>query len=210
MPLGAIDVSGFLELLLSLPIILFALSAHEFFHAYVSFRLGDPTAARAGRLTLLPWVHLDPLGTLMLILSYLSGYAFGWARPVPIDPSYYRNPARGVLLVSAAGPLANLFLAGLFGLCVRLPWFLQAPWVVQEFILAGVTINLGLFLFNLIPVPPLDGAGILGYFLRGRLRVAHRRMREIGLVLLVVIIVTGGLVYPLRFLFYLLTGYYLP
>lgn len=205
--MGAISLSGLLGLLLSLPIILFALSAHEFAHAYVSFRLGDPTAARAGRLTLLPWVHLDPLGTLMLILSRLSGYGFGWAKPVPIDPSYYKNPARGILLVSAAGPLANLFLAGVFGLFVRLPWFLGAPWALQEFILSGVLINLGLFLFNLIPVPPLDGAGILSYFLRGRLRYAYRRIGEFGLVLLVLIIATGVLAYPLRFLFYLLTGY---
>lgn len=202
-----LDVRG---LLVSLPIILFALSAHEFAHAYVSFRLGDPTAARAGRLTLLPWVHLDPLGTLMLVISRLSGYGFGWAKPVPIDPSYYRNPAQGVFLVSLAGPLANLSLAALFGLVVRLPGFLGAPVIVQEFVVSGVLINLGLFLFNLIPVPPLDGSGILAYLLRGRVRRGYHRMGEFGLVILILIIMTGVLVYPLAFLFYLLTGYSLP
>ncbi|MCL6615016.1 MAG: site-2 protease family protein [Firmicutes bacterium] len=201
------DVRG---LLVSLPIILFALSAHEFAHAYVSFRLGDPTAARAGRLTLLPWVHLDPLGTLMLVISRLSGYGFGWAKPVPIDPSYYRNPAQGVFLVSLAGPLANLSLAALFGLVVRLPGFLGAPAILQEFVVSGVLINLGLFLFNLIPVPPLDGSGILAYLLRGRVRRGYHRMGEFGLVILILIIMTGVLVYPLAFLFYLLTGYSLP
>ena len=199
-----LDIRG---LVVSLPIILFALSAHEFAHAYVSFRLGDPTAARAGRLTLLPWVHLDPLGTLMLIISRLSGYGFGWAKPVPIDPSYYRNPARGILLVSLAGPLANLSLAVLFGLIVRIPGFLGIPAILQEFVVSGVLINLGLFLFNLIPVPPLDGSGILAYFLRGRARRGYHRVREFGLVILILIIITGVLVYPLVFLFRLLTGY---
>ena len=202
-----LDIRG---LLVSLPIILFALSAHEFAHAYVSFRLGDPTAARAGRLTLLPWVHLDPLGTLMLVISRLSGYGFGWAKPVPIDPSYYRNPAQGVFLVSLAGPLANLGLATLFGLVVRLPGFLGAPVILQEFVVSGVLINLGLFLFNLIPVPPLDGSGILAYLLRGRVRRSYPRIGEFGLVILILIIMTGVLVYPLAFLFYLLTGYSLP
>ncbi len=135
------------SLLLSLPIILFALSAHEFSHAVVSTSLGDPTPGRAGRLTLLPWAHLDPFGTIMLIISSLSGFGFGWARPVPIDPTYYRHPMRGVLLVSLAGPAANFALAAAFGTIVRYAWGTMAP-AVQRLVVSGVAINLGLFIFN--------------------------------------------------------------
>ncbi|MGE5529792.1 MAG: site-2 protease family protein [Patescibacteria group bacterium] len=197
-------------LLLSLPVVFFALSVHEFAHAYVSKRLGDPTAERAGRLTLLPWAHLDPFGTLMLIISRLSGFGFGWAKPVPINPSYYRNPAQGVFLVSLAGPAANFVTAVPFGLLMRLPLFSGFPPAVRELIFSAVLINLGLFLFNLIPVPPLDGSGILAYFLHGRARYRFQMMQRYGFVILLALIMTGLvnriLIHPFIFLFRLLTG----
>ena len=150
------------RLLVSLPIILFSLSVHEFAHAYVSWKLGDPTAERAGRLTLQPWAHLDPIGTLMLIISTLSGFGFGWAKPVPINPANYRNPVKGTFLVSLAGPSSNLVLAAAFAVLFRLmPNIMEVSWAVGYFIFYGVAINLGLFLFNLIPVPPLDRKSVV-------------------------------------------------
>lgn len=195
------------RLLVSLPIILFSLSVHEFAHAYVSWKLGDPTAERAGRLTLQPWAHLDPIGTLMLIISTLSGFGFGWAKPVPINPANYRNPVKGTFLVSLAGPSSNLVLAAAFAVLFRLmPNIMEVSWAVGYFIFYGVAINLGLFLFNLIPVPPLDGSGILVYFLRGRLRESYERLRPFGLLILLALIFTDVLSVPFRFLLRLLIG----
>ncbi len=189
-----------------MPIILFSLSVHEFAHAYVSWKLGDSTAERAGRLTLRPWAHLDPIGTLMLIISTLSGFGFGWAKPVPINPANYRNPVKGTFLVSLAGPSSNLVQAVIFAMVIHLPVFGSFPWPVQDLIKAGVLINIGLFLFNLIPVPPLDGSGILVYFLRGRLREQYERFRPYGLIFLLILIFTDVLQYPFFFLLRLLIG----
>jgi len=105
--------------LYAIPAILVSLSFHEMSHAYASYRQGDPTAKRMGRLTMNPLRHLDPVGTLMLIVSMVKGYGFGWARPVPIDPTYYRDQKRGVILVSLAGPASNLLLALLSQAYVR-------------------------------------------------------------------------------------------
>lgn len=193
---------GLIQLLLSLPIVLFALSAHEFMHAYVSWRLGDPTAKQAGRLTLSPWAHLDPIGTLMLVLL-----RFGWAKPVPIVPANYRNPAKGIFLVSLAGPATNFALALLFSLVLRFTEaFAPLPWYGTLFLINGVALNLSLFLFNLIPVPPLDGSGILLYFLRGRSLEVFRRLQPFGPLLLLVILMTDVHLIPLGFLLNLLIG----
>lgn len=189
-----------IQLLLSLPIVLFSLSAHEFMHAYVSWRLGDPTAKQAGRLTLSPWAHLDPIGTLMLVLL-----RFGWAKPVPIVPSNYRNPAKGVFLVSLAGPAANFALALLFSLVLRYASAVL-PWYGELFLINGVVLNLSLFLFNLIPVPPLDGSGILLYFLRGRSLEIFRRLQPFGPLFLLVILMTDVHLIPLGILLKLLVG----
>lgn len=191
---------GLIQLLLSLPIVLFSLSAHEFMHAYVSWRLGDPTAKLAGRLTLSPWAHLDPIGTLMLVLL-----RFGWAKPVPIVPSNYRNPAKGVFLVSLAGPAANFALALLFSLVLRYASALL-PWYGRLFLINGVALNLSLFLFNLIPVPPLDGSGILLYFLRGRSLEVYQRLQPFGPLFLLVILMTDVHLIPLEILLKLLVG----
>ena len=107
-------------LILYLPIILLSLVVHEFAHGVVSYRLGDPTPKIQGRLSLNPLAHLDPFGTLMLFVAMTRGFGFGWAKPVMIDPRYYRNPLKGSVLVALAGPLANITLALLFGLPLRL------------------------------------------------------------------------------------------
>ncbi len=145
------------------PGILFALTAHEYAHGYIALRLGDPTAKHAGRLTLNPLSHLDPIGTVMLFLVH-----FGWAKPVPVDPRYFANPKRDMLWVALAGPAANMGLALLSGLVIRIassnPSAFMSSALGPSFftmMVLSLQINLALAVFNLLPVPPLDGSKIM-------------------------------------------------
>lgn len=148
--------------------VLVILTIHEFSHGYVAYRLGDPTAKYQGRLTLNPMKHLDPWGALCMVL-----FRFGWAKPVPIDLRYFKKPKRDFALVAAAGPISNLILA-FFGAFLYLGFqkiAMQIPipnefvynllFYTLYFLLAFHQINLGLAIFNLIPVPPLDGSRLL-------------------------------------------------
>ncbi|MCH7521564.1 MAG: site-2 protease family protein [Candidatus Marinimicrobia bacterium] len=151
------------SIILLIPVILFALSVHEYSHGMVAYRLGDPTAKYAGRLTLNPLSHLDPMGTIMIFLV-----GFGWAKPVPVDPSYFANPKRDMLWVALAGPAANMVLALLSGLVIRFISVNPEPFLANSFGPSFITmmyrslhINLMLAVFNLLPIPPLDGSKIL-------------------------------------------------
>jgi Zn-dependent protease len=168
--LGGGDLRSYvIGLLLSLPIVLLALSVHEWAHGFASDRLGDPTPRYMGRLTISPRKHLDPIGFVCMLLC-----GFGWAKPVPIDPRYYKKPRRDVAIVSLAGPLSNLLLAFLFLLLLRFVgfgWLVQHRYATQlgadfaSFVLLlfyyGVFMNTTLAVFNLLPCPPLDGSKIL-------------------------------------------------
>ncbi len=151
------------QFLLIAPPILIALTFHEFAHAYVANRLGDPTAKEMGRLTLNPMKHLDLLGTAMLFIVHI-----GWAKPVPVNPYNFKNPKQDLLWVSLAGPASNLLLAFIFGLICRymgieslrtLDYGLIG--IIQFMIAFGMIINIVLAFFNFIPIPPLDGSKIL-------------------------------------------------
>ncbi len=155
--------------LLSLPIILLSLSLHEAAHGFVAYKLGDPTARNLGRLTLNPLKHLDPIGALCMLLA-----GFGWANPVPINTRNFRKPRRDMALSALAGPVSNLLLAIVF---VALMRFVGFGWLAQQtysseltrniayftilFLYYGVYMNLTLAVFNLLPIPPLDGSRIL-------------------------------------------------
>jgi Zn-dependent protease len=143
-----------------LPIVLASLTLHELAHAWVAWKLGDPTAKEQGRITLNPIVHIDPLGTFMFVATALiASFPFGWARPVPVQPGYFRRPKEGMAIVAAAGPAMN-FLCAVVCLAVLQHAELSEFW--SDVLGNAYIINVVLGIFNLIPVPPLDGSRILG------------------------------------------------
>ncbi|MCX7733103.1 MAG: site-2 protease family protein [candidate division WOR-3 bacterium] len=179
------DIEG---LFLSVPAILFGLTIHEFSHGYAALILGDPTAKEEGRLTLNPLKHLDPLGTLLLLLPWTR---FGWAKPVPINPANFRYPLRDLAIASLAGPLANFLTAGAAGLVFRL---LGVFGVGGFFLrLAGyfVVYNLILGFFNLMPIPPLDGSRLVYYLLPPELAARYGQLERLGFVSMILIFVFG-------------------
>lgn len=168
-----------------------ALTLHEFAHAYVAYRLGDPTAKMMGRLTLNPLKHLDPLGTIMLFVAN-----FGWAKPVPVNPQYFQHPNRDMMLVAAAGPASNLILAFLTGMVLRLSNTEMLPLaeggvIVLAMLQYSLFINLVLTFFNLIPIPPLDGSKILFSLLPPNLVPAYLRFEAMGPLVLLALILIG-------------------
>jgi Zn-dependent protease len=173
--------------------LLIALTVHEFAHAYIAWRFGDPTARNAGRLTLNPLSHLDIFGTAMLFFG-----PFGWAKPVPVNPYYFTNPKRHGLLVSLAGPASNILLALVFGYAFRfLPDSLLSPGLIFFFQLC-IGINIGIAFFNLIPVPPLDGSHILAGLLPDRLIPSYyNKMRYLPMIFMGLLVAEWGLHIPL-------------
>jgi len=149
-----------LEIVAFLLSLLIAIDVHEFAHAWMANELGDPTARYQGRLSLNPLVHLDPMGTMMMLFSVIYGFGIGWGKPVPVDPRYLRQgPRVGMGMVAAAGPLSNLVLAAIVAVPIRLG--LPLSWPLITLLLIVISVNIGIALFNLLPVPPLDGASIL-------------------------------------------------
>ena len=148
-------------IILLIPALVFSLSFHEFAHAWMAYRLGDNTAARLGRLTLNPISHLDPIGSLALLLM-----GFGWAKPVPVDPRYLENPKKDMVKVAAAGPISNIILAIVAALVLRLLFSTDLLTNnIKTFFIIFMQINITLAVFNLLPVSPLDGSQILTPFL---------------------------------------------
>lgn len=185
-PVGALQ-----QLVLMAPAILVAVTVHEVAHGWVADRLGDPTARMHGRLTLNPLPHIDPLGALAFVLA-----GFGWAKPVPVDPRNLRHPVRDMALVGAAGPLSNFLLAflGLLALAA-IPWAVIDPFFARP--LLGVLkyvygFNLALGIFNLIPLPPLDGGHFLPYLLPRGAWHWHSRLAQYGPMILLLLVISGA------------------
>ncbi|OHA56685.1 MAG: hypothetical protein A2114_02315 [Candidatus Vogelbacteria bacterium GWA1_51_14] len=200
-------------IIFSIAALIMSVVIHEVAHGAVAGLLGDPTARLAGRLTLNPLKHLDPIGSVVVpaIMALLpGGLIFGWAKPVPYNPFNLRAGQWGPALVAAAGPASNLLLAIFFGLVLRfgLPAGLISA-AASEFVILIVFVNLVLMLFNLIPVPPLDGSKILFACLPYRFRFIEEQFGRYSLILLVVVIfAAGGLILPVTtFLFSLITGF---
>lgn len=180
-----------LEAALMAVVLLFSVVVHEVAHGYVALLNGDPTARIAGRITLNPVPHIDPVGTILipalLLLSH-AGILFGWARPVPVNPLNYRNYRWGEISVSAAGPLSNLALAVLFAMILRLEVGNVGLLKMAYF---GVSINIFLALFNLIPIPPLDGSHILAILLPPNLARLYAYLEPVGFILILALFYTG-------------------
>jgi Zn-dependent protease len=178
-------------ILLKVLALFIALTIHEFTHGWVARRLGDPTAEARGRLTLNPKNHIDPFGTILLpailILTH-SPVVFGWAKPVPIDPRYFHDPRKGMMWSALGGPLANLLLAGV--LAIILKGMLLAGIfikVVILFLLITVQLNIFLALFNLIPIPPLDGGRVMVGLLPAGPAMALSRIEPYGFLIVLVL-----------------------
>ncbi len=192
-------------------ILIMSVVIHETSHGFVAEFCGDKTARNAGRLTLNPLKHLDFFGSIilpaLLVLSH-AGFIFGWAKPVPYNPNNLRNRKWGTVAVASAGVLANLFLALLFGLVLRFSFGLNVPAGFNFIISAIVIINLALALFNLVPIPPLDGSKILFEILPKSFYPLVELLERYSLIFLILFIVFfADYLYPiLAFLYHLITG----
>jgi Zn-dependent protease len=189
--------SDFTWRLMWLPISILSLSFHEFAHAWSAWKLGDDTAERAGRLTLNPLSHIDLIGTILLPLL---GVPFGWAKPVPVNPARFRREhtmGRGMAITASAGPLSNVLLATvaalLLGLGLRFaPGLLERGGPARFFLMALLQMNVGLALFNLLPVPPLDGSRIVAWLLPYRLQQQWHQLEQFAPFLLIGVFWFGG------------------
>ena len=174
------------DMIFLLPAVLIALTVHEFAHAYTSFRLGDPTPKYQGRLTLNPVAHIDPMGLLMLVF-----FRFGWGKAVQVDPRYYGNRRQGTMLVSLAGPASNIVLA--FFILILYFFFNQVNFV-GTLLLRTFELNIILAVFNLLPIPPLDGSKILASLLPPHLSYKYSNfLGQYGFVVIILLVVTGAL-----------------
>lgn len=186
---------------LVVPVLLFAMVAHEYAHGYAALKQGDDTAQSLGRLTWNPIKHIDPWLTVVmpLVSFFVAGIAFGGAKPVPVNPRLYRNYRRGDIIVSLAGVVTNLVLAAALlpaviglGLAARaVPALGDSVALLQIMLLYGITINLVLAAFNLIPIPPLDGSHVVKHFLPFAAAIAYQRIARYGLIIVFLMVGVG-------------------
>jgi len=175
-------------------LLVLSLSVHEWAHAWSAWKLGDDTAARVGRMTLNPLAHIDPLGTLILPLL---GIPFGWAKPVPVDPTRFRRDfsmGAGMAITASAGPISNVILAALaaVGIGVSARFGVGGEGMLAELLWGLMGMNVGLAIFNLIPLPPLDGSRIVAWLMPDRMRDAWHALERFAPLLLIAIFYFGG------------------
>ena len=171
--------------LLAIPV-LYSIIIHELAHGWIAYRMGDPTAKQAGRLSLNPLKHLDPVGTLMLFI-----FGFGWAKPVPINLAYVRDMRKGLILVSSAGIIANIVVAFVAFLLLHI--LSPSSGAVELLLHYLAQINIILAAFNLIPIPPLDGSKILMGFMSARFQYLFSRLEPYGLFIIIALLYAGAL-----------------
>ncbi|MGB9757203.1 MAG: site-2 protease family protein [Candidatus Bipolaricaulaceae bacterium] len=200
-------MSLFLQIVFAILALFLCVIPHELAHGLVALWLGDPTAKRAGRLSLNPLRHLDPIGSVLLPLALIlirrfTGVplvVFGWAKPVPINPYYFRDPWRGMVWVGLAGPAVNIALAGFTAAVARLLYLAGVRSAsVYMFLALFTVISLLIAFFNLVPIPPLDGSRILTYFLPQGWRLGVVRLEQFGIIIVVVLMLLGLLDVVLR------------
>lgn len=207
---GGFSLELLLSILLSLPIVLFSLSCHEVAHGYVAYKMGDPTARNLGRLTLNPMKHLDPMGTILMLLV-----GYGWAKPVPINTRLFKNPKKGMALTALAGPLTNFFLGFVFLIITAAYSVIITPFVLNEsttefaFVIMstvfqvlyfGAYMNVTLAVFNLLPVPPFDGSRIFLSFLPPKLYFGIMKYERYILIVVLALFYLDVLTIPVNFI----------
>ena len=195
--------------IVKIPVLLFAITIHEYAHGRAALRLGDPTAKQMGRLSFNPLIHIDILGAICLFL-----FNFGWAKPVPVDIRYFKNTRRDVIIMALAGPLANIGVAFLAGLLIR---FLALPLEIYlQALLWLILMNIGLGIFNLLPLPPLDGSHVLENLLPPAAAQKYRTLGRYGPFILIGIVMLDNfahtgiisriLIVPMFYLAHLFAG----
>lgn len=182
------------SLLISFCLLIIAMTVHEFAHGWTAYKLGDRTAAYSGRLTLNPLAHIDPVWTilipLLLFVSTKGQFVFGSAKPVPINYRAFKDPQKAIILVGLSGPLTNLIFAGLISLLLR---FFPLGELTRFLFTNLIIMNVVLGIFNLIPIPPLDGSRIVMGLLPQRLALAYSSIEQYSFVLLIILLWTGVL-----------------
>lgn len=187
-------MSYLMDKIIMIPMVLIALMFHELAHGWVSGKLGDPTPQMSGRMTFNPLAHLDPIGTLLMLFT-----GFGWARPVEINPRYYKDHKKGMALTALAGPITNLLLAVVtmlfYGVCfivyIKLGWLENSISWVANLTMRFVSLNLCFMVFNFIPIPPLDGSRVLGVFLSNRAYFRLQQYERYSFILIIVLSAMG-------------------
>jgi Zn-dependent protease len=214
--LGPEVISFLKQLLVVIPGLYLGVILHEYAHGYIAYRSGDPTAKNFGRLTLNPIAHIDLFGSILLPLFLIlvqSGIIFGYAKPVPINPRYFRNYRKGIRYSSLAGPVMNLIVAfvvgGLYGLFIYIlkvanyplievsggTFGYQVVLIINDMFQWAVSINIFLAIFNFLPIPPLDGSNILASFLPGDAMYKYMSMGRFGFIFIFIILFLGGRIF---------------
>jgi len=177
--------------------ILFAITLHEAAHGWVASKLGDPTAKKLGRITINPIKHIDPMGTIVvpLFLAMVSPFVLGWAKPVPVQPQYFKSPMLDMALVAVAGPVSNFIMACIWAMFIQVSVMTLDQSQLLIFLVKmgenGIIINIVLMVLNLLPIPPLDGGRVMAGILPPKLALPYMQLERFGMVIILLLLVSG-------------------
>jgi Zn-dependent protease len=177
--------------------VLFAITLHEAAHGWVANKLGDPTAKQLGRITINPIKHIDPIGTIVvpLFLAMISPFVMGWAKPVPVEPRYFKSPLVDMALVAVAGPVSNFLMACIWAMFIKLAYLSLEMSQFLTFLVEmgknGIIINIVLMVLNLLPIPPLDGGRVMAGVLPPRIALPYMQLERFGMIIILLLLVSG-------------------